>query len=91
MRIFLLIYLVVIFHLPMWKVGYKKNKYRFIEDMPKWMKVAINIRNNYESNQKLSSVFYWAKFGKFYIRKYHSHLDRSVFFSSEKHLFVLHK
>jgi len=83
-----LVYLVIVFHLPVWRWKYKNHKYRFLNDMPRWMQEAIRIRNDYESDNGLLDCFYWAKAWRFYVRKFHSHPMENVFACSDKHLFV---
>jgi hypothetical protein len=81
-----IIYLVIVFHFPVWKFGYKNYKYRFFDNMPRWMQEALSIRNNYERKYELLDVFYWFRLGRFYIRKYHSN-PANTFKQSHKHLF----
>lgn len=88
MKYLKLIYLVLVFHLPVWKWNYRAHKYRFLDDMPKWMQRAIHIRNQYESDNGLIDGFYWFNIGRFYIRKYHSLPMKSVFKQSDNHLLV---
>jgi len=91
MRFFIFMYLLVIFHLPVWTHGYRNHKYRCIGDMPAWMSNAISIRNKFERNNNLIDVFYWLKVGRFYIRKRHSMPAGDLFYASRKHLFVIKK
>lgn len=84
MKYLTLIYLVTVFHIPVWSAA----KNRFYDDMPKWMRKAIRVRNEYERKNGLLDCFYWAKVGRLYVRKYHSLPIRSVFAYSPRHLFV---
>ncbi len=79
-----LIYLVLVFSLPVWKLP----KYRFLDDMPKWMQTAIRVRNEYRRVNGLLDVFYLAKVGRLYVRDPHSYPMGSVWKHSRKHLFA---
>ena len=90
MKLLTLIYLIFVFHLPVWKTGYLNYKYRYTDDMPNWMIKAINIRNAYE-NKYCPDNFYWFNFSIFYIRKDYSIPSFEDFYYDEKHLFVIKK
>ena len=82
-----LIYLIIVFHLPVWRW----KRYRYLNDMPRWMQLTIRLRNDFERENELLKVFYWFKLGRFYIRKFHSHPMRTAYKASYKHLFVWKK
>ena len=82
-----LIYLIFVFHLPVWNPGYKHSKYRYLHDMPLWMQRAIHRRNEYERKHTNNDYFYWLRLGRLYIRKNYCYPCAGAFKYSNKSLF----
>jgi hypothetical protein len=87
-KFIILCYLVPVFHLPIWRRGYRNYKYQYLGDMSRWMQWTIGLRNDFEAEFDLHDTWVWVKVGRLYIRSNCAVPGDLKFKYSYSHLFV---